>query len=839
MVSMLYSRKIYNLNKVLLIILVSLWMGCGLSQAEELLLTDAERRWLSEHKTIRVSGPQAFPPFQFFDENEQYIGVASDYLEHIAHQLGITISYLPPTPWAKVLEMIENKEIDLLTCAAYTEKRSEFMLFSSPHIRFPLMIISRKNDKVIQGIDEVQGLKVAIKQKISTQEALQTRKIDYSPVYVNSPAEALQAVALNQADVAIENLAAASYIIEREGFTNLKISAPTNFDDYALSIAVREDWPIFQSIINKSLAALSEKQHQEIRQRWISVRYEHGLSFLDVAKWLALFLTITLLITGAVILWNRRLVKEIDKRKLIEIRLRESERKLATLLGNLPGLVYRCRNEKSWPMEFISDGCLGVTGYLPQEISSNSAIQYGDIIYHKDRNYVWQTVQHGIDTNQNFELEYRIVAKNGELKWVWERGSGVVDIQTGDIHIEGFIADITEQKILADKFQQAQKMEAIGTLAGGIAHDFNNILQAILGNAEILSEDIPKNSESQADIAEIIQYSRRAAELIKQILAFSRQDDREMHPLNPEKIVKETLKMLHATIPKTVEIREYIDPKTFPVLADVTGIQQIVLNLCTNGLQALETQQGWLKVSLTSRELTPDLCAELDIDNPGYYSILTVEDSGVGMEEEVQKHIFEPYFTTKDQGSGTGLGLAAVHGIVNNYNGYIRVKSKPGEGSKFSVYIPSLLDKDEERSLHVLDEIDVQSAELSSINKAILLVDDEAPVCKIVARQLENKGFKVDTYADAKEALHSFNENPQNYSLVITDQTMPAISGAELAKQILVLDPTTPIILCTGHSDILNEKDALQMGIREYLLKPIDQTTLLRALQKHVRLEPV
>ncbi len=831
--------RVYNLTRILLITLISVWMSCSSSLALDLSLTEEERRWLSEHKTIRVSGPQAFPPFQFFDENEQYTGVASDYLEHIAHQLGITISYLPPTPWAEVLEMMEKKEIDLLTCAAFTEKRSEYMLFSSPHIRFPLMIINRKNDKVIQNIDDIQGLKVAIKQKISTQEALQVRRIEYSPVYVNSPAEALQAVALSQADAAIENLAAASYIIEKEGFTNLKISAPTNFDDYALSIAVRKDWPIFQSILNKSLAALSEKQHKEIRRRWISVRYEHGFSFLDMAKWLALFLFITLLITGAVISWNRSLVKEIDKRKKIEVRLRESERKLATLLGNLPGLVYRCRNEKSWPMEFISDGCLGVTGYLPQEISSNSAIQYGDIIYHKDRAYVWQTVQQGITTNQSFEMEYRIVAKNGEFKWVWERGSAVAHIQTGDIHLEGFIADITEQKILADKFQQAQKMEAIGTLAGGIAHDFNNILQAILGNAEMLSEDIPKNSESQADIAEIIQYSRRAAELIKQILAFSRQDDREMHRLNPAIIVKETLKMLHATIPKTVQIKENIDSRTLPVLADATGIQQIVLNLCTNGLQALENQLGWLNVSLASKELTPDFCAELHIDNPGFYTILTVEDSGVGMEEEVQKHIFEPYFTTKDLGSGTGLGLAAVHGIVNNYNGYIRVNSKPREGSKFSVYIPSLLEEHEESSLHVMDEIDVQSAEISSIDKEILLVDDEASVCKIVARQLENKGFKVDTYADAKDALHAFNENPQKYSLVITDQTMPAISGAELAKQILVLDPTIPIILCTGHSDILNEKEALQMGIREYLLKPIDQTTLLRAVQKHARLETV
>lgn len=792
--------------------------------SSSLQLSDKERQWLSEHPVIRVSGPQAFPPFQFFNEDGQYVGIASDYLEYVAMQLGVTIQYAPKTKWSRILELIKNRELDILSCAAITEGRKEFLLFSEPHIKFPLVVISRKDGPSIRNIQDIEGMRLALKEKISTEEWLKKHKIKVEINYISSPAEALRAVSLGQSDVAIENLAAASYLIEKNGYTNLKIATSIDVDDYALAIGIRKDWPIFQSILNKSLAAITEQKHREIRQRWFSVRYEHGITAFDILIWVLGPCLVMSVILGTFTLWNRRLVKEIEERKKVELRLRESERKMTTLIDNLPGMVYRCRNEHNWPMEFISDGCSRVTGYQPNEISNDSPIKYGDIIHPEDQQYVWDHVQQGVGKKENFEIEYRIIAKSGKTKWVWERGTIVSDIQTNNIYLEGFIADITRQKDLAEKLQQSQKIEAIGTLAGGIAHDFNNLLSSVIGYTEFAIEESEQGSTQHGDLQEVLSAGIRAKDLVRQILTFARKSEVTLKPARLDLIIAEALKFLRATIPVDIKIKHSLKSQSL-VLGNATQIHQIIMNLCSNAAQAMEDNGGILELNLTEIDNTkgnyqPDLQKE-------HYLRLTISDTGGGITSQDLEKIFEPYFTTKPTGEGTGLGLAMVHGIVESYGGKIEVSSTLNVGTEFTIYLPTVKDNT------VSQETRIKA--LPGGNEHILFIDDEVSLAKMGERLLTQLGYVVTIATSSIEGFQIFETAPYDYDLIISDITMPEMTGDKLTKKIAEIRPDIPVILCTGFSKKLTEKEALELGSKALIYKPIDKEELALTIRKVFR----
>ena len=798
-------------------------------------LTEQEKAWLKNNPVIRVSGPQAFPPFQYFNKSGHFVGLASDYLELIAKDLGLKIEYMPPMGWNQVLDGMQQGTIDLLTCAAITRERTQYLAYSTPHIVYPLVIVTRKETNDIGNTNELIGRTLAIKPNVKTDTLLAQNNITYIPYHVSSPMQALQAVSSGSADAAIENLAAASHIIDSEGLTNLKVAGHTNFANYSLSIAVRKDLDLLLSAINKSLALIPPKTHQQMRQQWISVRYEYGIKTTDIVRWIVIITTVSIVIIAITLWWNRRLAGEIEQRTAAESKLIRSERRLVTLISNLPGMVYRCKNEPGWSMSYISEGCKTVTGYEVDEIIGGAVIEYGDLIYQGDRDYVWDTVQAAVAENQSFELEYRIINKEGETRWVWERGRCERESVDNKVWLEGFITDITEQKANIIKLQQSQKMEAIGTLAGGIAHDFNNILHAIIGYAEILEDDLAHNSGDPDDVKEIIGSANRATKLVQQILAFSRQDERTLEPVDIVQIVRDSVSMLRATIPQTVEIVDDISSSCKPVFADSTGLHQIVLNLTTNALHALDQQKGRITIRLNSIRVSNDNQEQFNTLKPGEYVCLAISDTGTGIEPEILKYIFDPYFTTKELGSGTGLGLAAVHGIVERYSGEIGVNSSIGMGSTFTVNLPVADDTGAppDNSEEAVEHHD----QFQSIGGKgqILVVDDEQSICKVMKRQLEKNSYQVVTTLKPDEALELFRNAPSHYSLVITDQTMPGMTGEELAMQMRELDQEIPIIICTGHSDILDTKAVLAKGVQQVIHKPITYGVLIEAVQNHLR----
>jgi CheY-like chemotaxis protein len=368
-------------------------------------------------------------------------------------------------------------------------------------------------------------------------------------------------------------------------------------------------------------------------------------------------------------------------------------------------------------------------------------------------------------------------------------------------------------------------MESVGTLAGGIAHDFNNILSGVLGYADMVREELVPGSKSLQLQQEVIKAGLRAKELVKQILTFSRQAEHDFKPLQLHLIVKEALKLLRASIPTTIEIRQDIHTCSGTVLADPTQIHQVLLNLCTNAYYAMREKGGVLKVSLQEILIGPeDQLAALELQ-PGRYLQLSVSDTGVGIRPEDMEKIFEPYFTTKPVNEGTGLGLSVVHGIVKSHKGYITVNSEPGKGTVFNLYFPCIAAAEEAGATGAAEP-------LPGGNEHILVVDDEVFIIKIEQFLLENLGYRITATTSSMEALRLFEQQPADFDLVITDMTMPQMTGVELARKFLAIRPDIPIILCTGFNELINEKTAKEIGIREFALKPVSKKEMAEMVRR-------
>lgn len=415
--------------------------------------------------------------------------------------------------------------------------------------------------------------------------------------------------------------------------------------------------------------------------------------------------------------------------------------------------------------------------------------------------------------------ECRIVRPDHSVRWVRIQTFPIRN-QYGEIlRLAGVAEDITEQKRAEEaltkterQFRQSSRMEAIGTLAGGIAHDFNNILTAIMGYTELALATVPKGSRTQRNLQEVLTAGHRAKHLVLQILTFSRQAGQGKKPTPIHMVVREALKLLRATIPSTIEIRQSLKTEA-TILADPTQFHQVIINVCTNAEYAMRETGGILKIALEDVEVTEDLARMISGLQVGPHVRLTVNDTGLGMTPEVLERMFDPFFTTKPIGEGSGLGMAVAHGIVTGHGGAIVVDSVLNKGTKIEVYLPTVPAPVRERV--------VEQGFIPVGKETILFVDDEETIVHLGKELLTQLGYTVDVYTSSVEALNVFREDPHRFDLVITDQTMPALTGEALSRELLRIRPDLPIILCTGFSHVISAEKAKALGIQAYLMKPL------------------
>ena len=520
-----------------------------------------------------------------------------------------------------------------------------------------------------------------------------------------------------------------------------------------------------------------------------------------------------------------------DHFRLLADEVRSATRKqavlLQTVLDAMPAPLFYKDNNGIYQgcnqafAEFLGKPVEKIVNHTVYDIAPR---ELADIYYHADNALM--------ETGGKQVYETRIIYADGSEHEVIFHKATFDDEEGNIIGMVGLILDITERnraererKEMEAKLVQAQKMESIGTLAGGIAHDFNNILSAIIGYTELALLEAGEKSPLRPHLEVVFNSGNRAKDLVRQILTFSRQTEHEKKPLSLVPIVKETMKMLRASVPSTIEFKTDIETEGSFIHGDPVQLHQIIMNLCTNAYHAMREGGGTLGVSLSRVVIEKPLSAVPADIPPGTWQCLAVTDTGRGMSRDILDRVFEPYFTTKSKGEGTGLGLAVVHGIVMDHQGHISVESKLGVGTTFRLYFPELQHHDEP-AYH-----NGQTHLLTSSGR-ILVVDDEQPILGMVSGILSAAGYTVTARQDPAEALQDFKNDPHRYDLLITDMTMPGMTGYELATQVLELHPNLPVILCTGYSELINKKEAEAAGINRYFMKPVSSHELTAAVRE-------
>ncbi len=504
---------------------------------------------------------------------------------------------------------------------------------------------------------------------------------------------------------------------------------------------------------------------------------------------------------------------DITERKKVEADLRESEEKFRSMMESMSDAAYICSPE------------LKITYLNPAMKKKIGRDATGEFCYKAVFKKKEKCPECGFDkikTGEHFERE----VTDPDTNKIYSIVSSPINLSDNKIFKLAIFRDITQVKTMEAQLRQSQKMESIGTLAGGIAHDFNNILGVIIGNAELALDDMPVSNPVYQSLEEIKTASMRASGVVRQLLNFSKKSDQEFKSIGAVSVIKDSINFLRSTIPSSVKINQTLPDEEITIFGDPVQINQIIMNICTNASQEMEENGGTIDIVVEQVSLK-------DISQMGYtdlkhntYVKTIIKDNGPGIPVKIMDQIFDPYFTTKDFGKGTGMGLAIVHGLIKNHEGYISVESKMNSGTIFTFLIPCVDGEPQ--------DITQEKGTILQGSERILFVDDEEPNLDMMKKILSRLGYRTDARINPEEALNLFKKNPEKVDIVITDMTMPQMNGIQLSRELMKIRPDIPIIIYTGHNPLIDEYRAKELGIAGFVMKPITISKIAHAIKKAI-----
>ena len=859
------SRRFFSTLMAALLLAASVFVAAAADSTGTVALTDSERQWLKAHPVITLAPDPDFKPIEYFDKNGSYQGAAADIIHILEKKLGITITIARAKNWDEAMARFKNHEVDLLGAMVRTPNREKFALFTETLVAVPGGIFARSGSATNKTLQDLRGKKVAVVSNYAAHDIIKNQYPEIDLEVVQDVSTGLAKASLGMVDAYVENMANATFYLQEAGITNLQVIGKTEFD-YRWGIGIRKDWPELQAILNKGLAAISEDERNQAVQHWIYIegqRWRPTKTFIvgAVASTLG-----GLLLLAAI--WNYALREKVKSRTAsLQVELAERQ-KVEAALKNVTGqLEERVKERTAELQKEIGERIKSEQAAVSSELRFRELFQnVADPIYITDmggrilvaNDQASRELGYSNDELQDLTLmdvdtvftdpdliagHFREMSETVTVSFetTHKRKDGTqfpVEVHArwidfgGQPSVMGVARNISERKRAEEERQNmekqllhAQKLESLGVLAGGIAHDFNNILMAIMGNADLALMRLNKESPAVDNLHRIEQSAARAADLAKQMLAYSGKGKFMVENIDLNHLLEDMLHMLEVSISKKAVLRFNLHQPLPQVEADATQMRQIVMNLVINASEAIGDTSGVIAITTGCMDCDRSYLKDVWLDEnitEGLYVYLEIADTGCGMDTETMAKLFDPFFTTKF--TGRGLGMAAVLGIVRGHRGAIKVYSELGKGTSFKVLLPA-----SGRPAEIFNG-EAHKVEWRG-SGTVLLVDDEETVRGIGVEMLKELGFTTITANDGREALELY-KSTSAITFVIMDLTMPHMDGEQCFRELRQLDPNVQVIMSSGYNELEVTQKFVGKGLAGFVQKPYKLSVLRDAVRK-------
>ena len=795
------------------------------------ILTPKERSWLDRQgRRIRLGPDANFPPFEFFTEGGEYSGITADYMRLIEKRLDISFEIIRKDNWDAVVEGYENREIDLIGAMTKTHQREHHMMFTEPYVEVPSVIVARTSEKRTLNLYDLKGEEVLVGDGYASHQYL-TEFYPYLRIRPVPNMEAgLQEVTSGKADFLVLHHATYSYVANQLGISNLHIVGNTNHL-VRLAIATRRDWPILNRILEKALATVSPEQRKAIYNSWVRFGPTHFYESRTFWTVFVILIGTAVLIILMVSVWNRTLKNRVNLRTQ---ELRQIRNYLIDLFNAMPSVL----------VGINGDGAI-------TQWNRAAEIQTGVERLDAVGRPFWEVFPYLEKYTRLYRdvIERQAIVENSRESFANIKGETKFFnicifpiLSDGDRGAVIRLDDVTEMESKEQQLRQAQKMETLGTLASGLAHDFNNVLTAITGSLSLLElkcSQLPNGPRQDLSnhISVMDESARRATDLVEQLLTFTSRQELSFAPVDLNEVVAHAARMIRNTLDKSIEFVVYPHPEPAPAAADATQIEQALINFIINASHAMtimkrddEIRGGKLQISVGKtmadkrlRDTHPETSDRQEL------WVISISDTGVGMDEPTAGRAFEPFFSTKSKGVGTGLGLAMAHNIVQQHQGFIDFVTRPGAGTTFDIYLP------------VHDRKAAGKPPITGPNLVpdggvrVLLVDDEVFVLQTARDMLEACGFEVVPAESGQRAVEIFRERHDEFAVVVMDMVMPEKSGKEAFMEMKAIDDAVRVILVSGNRHDPRVQETLDLGASACIQKPFNLKDLGRTVRRVIR----